>query len=153
MSKTFQTENGRLKHKIPLSETAENRIRIPGGAVDSVMRLCTAEALLHEIKTDKKFMQTCEKLEQELFDSETGMKIRQRIRQAESLLFAAEQQILNHIDEGNLKTVLNNCGKVNVVLTAFPVKMCDNIDHDDLRAIVRAATGSENCSNCIRSGD
>lgn len=153
MSKTFQAQDGRLRHQVPLSETTENRIRIPGGAVDSVMRLCTAEALLHEIRTDKKFMATCEKLEHELFDSETGLKIRQRIRMAESLLFAAEQQILNHMDEGNLKTVMNNCGRVNVVLTAVPVKMCDNIDHDDLRAIVRAATGSENCSNCIRSGD
>ena len=141
--KSWNEQDGRLRQTFAIAETG-HEVRIPGGALDSVIRLATAEAILHDLREDEKFTRVMRGIDP---------KIVKYLRMSEKILFKAEELILGGITAGQLKSILNQCQHVNVTLSAVPVAMCDNMEHDDLRKIVKAATSSDNCSSCVRSGD
>lgn len=136
--KSWNEQDGRLRQTFAIAETG-HEVRIPGGALDSVIRLATAEAILHDLREDEKFTRVMRGIDP---------LIVKYLRMSEKILFKAEELILGGITAGQLKSILNQCQHVNVTLSAVPVAMCDNMEHDDLRAIVKAATSSDNCCSC-----
>ena len=126
--------------------TEEGQERVSGGVIDDLILLRVAWTALETLKDEKGLIK---------FLGNANKDNVRKLRMAATSLGNVVNSAQHHLIINQQQTIYSNTHRASITVSAGNLgsaQQYTNIRHDLLKQIVIAATGSDNCEHCIRTG-